>query len=69
MKRCFHLLAFGVMQFLNLPEANKENDKKLETNIPLVQRNNLGHSRKSEGVKRTFGILRILSPHDRLSGP
>jgi hypothetical protein len=26
---CFQLLAFGVIQFLDLPKANEKNDKKL----------------------------------------
>jgi hypothetical protein len=31
-EKCFQLLAFGDIQFLDLPKANKENDKKLKTN-------------------------------------
>jgi hypothetical protein len=36
MERCFQLLAFGVIQFLDLPKANKENDEMLETNTLLI---------------------------------
>jgi hypothetical protein len=34
MKRCFQLLTFGVIQFLDLSKTNKENDEKLKTNTP-----------------------------------
>jgi hypothetical protein len=33
MERCFQLLTFGAIQFLDLPKANK-NDEKRETNNP-----------------------------------
>jgi hypothetical protein len=29
---CFQFLTFGVIQFLNIPKDNKENNKKLQTN-------------------------------------
>jgi hypothetical protein len=29
MERCFQLLAFEAIQFLDLPKANEKNDKKL----------------------------------------
>jgi hypothetical protein len=35
MKRCFQLLAFRVIQFLDLLKANEKNDEKLETNSSL----------------------------------
>jgi hypothetical protein len=34
MEKSFQLLAFGVIQFLDLPKANKENDEKLKINTP-----------------------------------
>jgi hypothetical protein len=36
MKRCFQLLAFEVIQFLDLLKVNKKNNEKLKTNTPLV---------------------------------
>jgi hypothetical protein len=35
MEMCFQLLTFRTIQFLDLPKANK-NDEKLETTMPLV---------------------------------
>jgi hypothetical protein len=31
-KKCFQLFIFDVIQILNLPKANKENDEKLKIN-------------------------------------
>jgi hypothetical protein len=34
MERCFQLLAFGAIQFLDLPKANKEKDKSWKQTPP-----------------------------------